>query len=82
MNTLNKITEVSDIFNKVPDRYEKKVLEQIAIAGCLDINKFLGSKEKTKEAINYITKRVNVSRPDYDRGWKGEYSEEKGFIFR
>ena len=82
VNTLNKITEVSDIFNKVPDRYEKKVLEQIAIAGCLDINKFLGSKEKTKEAINYITKRVNVSRPDYDRGWKGEYSEEKGFIFR
>ena len=82
VDTLNKISEVIEIYNKVPDRYDKKVLEQIAIAGCLDINKFIESKEKTKEAINYISKRVNVSRPDYDRGWKGEYSKEKGFIFR
>ena len=82
VDILNKISEVIEIYNKVPDRYDKKVLEQIAIAGCLDINKFIESKEKTKEAINYISKRVNVSRPDYDRGWKGEYSKEKGFIFR
>ena len=43
---------------------------------------FLGSKEKTKDAINYISKRINISRPDYDRGWKGEYSIDKGFVFR
>ena len=82
VNTLNKITEVMEIYNKVPDRYDKKVLEQIAISGCLDVNKFLGSKEKTKDAINYISKRINISRPDYDRGWKGEYSIDKGFVFR
>ncbi len=82
LNTLNKITEVIEIYNKVPDRYDKKVLEQIAISGCLDVNKFLGSKEKTKDAINYISKRINISRPDYDRGWKGEYSNDEGFAFR
>ena len=82
LNTLNKISEVIEIYSKVPDRYDKKVLEQIAISGCLDVNKFLGSKEKTKEAINYISKRINISRPDYDRGWKGEYSNDKGFVFR
>ena len=82
VNTLNKITEVIEIYSKVPDRYDKKVLEQIAISGCLDVNKFLGSKEKTKDAINYISKRINISRPDYDRGWKGEYSIDKGFVFR
>ena len=43
---------------------------------------FLDSKEKTKDAINYISKRINISRPDYDRGWKGEYSIDKGFVFR
>ncbi len=80
--TLNKITEVMEIYSKVPDRYDKKVLEQIAISGCLDVNKFLDSKEKTKDAINYISKRINISRPDYDRGWKGEYSIDKGFVFR
>ena len=77
VKTLNKITEVIEIYSKVPDRYDKKVLEQIAISGCLDVNKFLGSKEKTKDAINYISKRINISRPDYDRGWKGEYSIDK-----
>ena len=82
VNTLNKITEVIEIYSKVPDRYDKKVLEQIAISGCLDVNKFLDSKEKTKDAINYISKRINISRPDYDRGWKGEYSIDKGFVFR
>ena len=82
VNTLNKITEVIEIYSKVPDRYDKKVLEQIAISGCLDVNKFLGSKDKTKDAINYISKRINISRPDYDRGWKGEYSIDKGFVFR
>ena len=81
LNTLNKIKEVIEIYSKVPDRYDKKVLEQIAISGCLDVNKFLGSKEKTKDAINYISKRINISRPDYDRGWKGEYSIDKGFVF-
>ncbi len=82
VNTLNKITEVIEIYSKVPDRYDRKVLEQIAISGCLDVNKFLGSKEKTKDAINYIAKRINISRPDYDRGWKGEYLIDKGFVFR
>ncbi len=82
LNTLNKIAEVMEIYSKVPDRYDKKVLEQIAISGCLDVNKFLDSKEKTKDAINYISKRINISRPDYDRGWKGEYSIDNGFIFR
>ncbi len=81
VNTLTKILEVIDIYKKVPQRYDKKVLEQIAISGCLDVNKFLGSKEKTKEAVNYISKRINISRPDYDRGWEGEYSIDEGFIF-
>jgi DNA gyrase subunit B len=82
VNILTKISEVIDIYNRVPDRYDKKVLEQIAISGCLDVNKFLGSKEKTKDAINYISKRINISRPDYDRGWKGEYIIDEGFVFR
>ncbi len=82
VNTLNKISEIIEIYNKVPNRYDKKVLEQIAISGCLDVNKFLGSNEKTKEAINYISNRINISRPDYDRGWQGEYLKDKGFIFR
>ncbi len=82
VSTLIKISEIIEIYNKVPDRYDKKVLEQIAISGCLEVNKFSESKEKTKEAINYISNRINISRPDYDRGWQGEYSKDKGFTFR
>ena len=82
IQSLNRITEIIEIFKKVPDRYDKRVLEQIAIAGCLDTKKFSESKAKTKEAINYISKRINISRPDYDRGWKGEYAERNGFTFK
>ena len=49
VNILNKISEVIEIYNKVPDRYDKKVLEQIAISGCLDVNKFL-VKRKNKRS--------------------------------
>ena len=81
LSILNKISKVIEIYEKIPERYNKKVLEQIAIAGCLDTNKFSESSAKTKEAIDYISKRVNISRPEYDRGWKGKYSKEQGFIF-
>ncbi len=78
---LIKITEISEIFKKIPDKYDKKVLEQIAIAGCLDTKKFSDSVDKTKEVITYITKRINISRPDYDRGWKGNYTISNGYLF-
>ena len=81
-NMLVKVGEIIDLFNKIPDRYDQKVLEQIAIAGCLNTEKFLDSKEKSKEASNYVAQRINISRPDFDRGWKGEYSKENGFVFR
>ena len=68
-NMLVKVGEIIDLFNKIPDRYDPKVLEQIAIAGCLDTEKFLDSKEKSKEASNYVAQRINISRPDFDRGW-------------
>ena len=77
---LLKISEIVDIFNKVPVRYDKKVLEQIAISGCLDTNKFSENQNNIKEAVNYISQRINISRPDYDRGWKGNFIEG-GFKF-
>ncbi len=81
IDTLKVISEIIDIFKKMPDRYDKQVLEQIAIAGCLDTKKFSDS-EKEKELINNIlSDRVNRSRPDFDRGWECEYSAKEGFIF-
>ena len=77
---LLKISEIVDIFNKIPVRYDKKVLEQIAISGCLDTNKFSDNQNNIKEAVNYISQRINISRPDYDRGWKGSFIEG-GFKF-
>ena len=79
---LFKIVEIDEIIKKLPDRYDKKVIEQIAIAGCLDTKKFSQSKEKSIEVIKYITDRINISRPDYDRGWSGNYSTNDGFTFR
>ncbi len=81
IKVLMKIIDIKEIFKKIPDRYDKKVLEQIAIAGCLDKKSFADEEVKINQMIKYITQQVNISRPDYDRGWYGEYSKEKGFTF-
>ena len=79
---LLKIVEVKNLLSKIPERYDKKVLEQIAIAGCLDVKKFNDKSEKTTQAAHYIAERINISAPDFDRGWEGSYDKEKGFVFR
>ena len=72
---LLKIVEVKSLLSKIPERYDKKVLEQIAIAGCLDVKKFNDKSEKTTQAAHYIAERINISAPDFDRGWEGSYDK-------
>jgi DNA gyrase subunit B len=78
---LIKIVKVNNLLDKIPDRYDKKILEQIAIAGCLDVKKFDNKDKQTKEVAEYIAERINISAPDFDRGWQGTYGKEKGFTF-
>ena len=77
---LIRISELIQLFRKIPDRYDQGVLEQIAIAGCLNMEKFT-KKSEIEEIINYLVQRINMSRHDYDRGWLGSYNKNNGFQF-
>ncbi len=77
---LSKISDLKDLLGKIPDRYDQSVLEQIAIAGCLSMEKFSKSEE-ISEIIKYLVQRINLSRDDYDRGWVGKYDKDRGFQF-
>ena len=80
---LIKIVEAQDLLKKVPERYNKKAIEEIAICGCLDAKKINNMSDKVIEQIcDLIGNRFNRRFPDFDRGWECNYKREEGFIFQ
>ena len=78
---LKKISTAQNLLGKIPDRYNKKFIEQIAIAGCLDVSKFKDNSTASSQAAKYISKRIDIITPDFERGWEGEFDYKTGFTF-
>ena len=78
---LKSISEGEELLQKIPDRYNKKFIEQIAIAGCLDVLKFKDDKKASDQAVKYIAQRIDLITPDYERGWEGNFDYKSGFTF-
>ena len=78
---LKSISEGEELLQKIPDRYNKKFIEQIAIAGCLDVSKFKDDKKASDSAVKYIAQRIDLITPDYERGWEGYFDYQLGFTF-
>ena len=53
-----------------------KILEQSAISGILNPEAFQ-SKLKIRESLDYLTKRLNFSENDYEKGWSVNCDELK-----
>ena len=82
-NELLKIAEAQNLLKKIPERYNKKAIEEIAICGCLDIKKIHDMSPKiVKQICDLIGNRFNRRFQDYDRGWKCSYEKEEGFVFK
>jgi DNA gyrase subunit B len=60
-------------------RYDRRIVEQIAIAGALS-EKILSDKKSAKEAAAYVAKRLDVLSDETERGWEGT-SDDAGFQF-
>ena len=80
-NELRNISTAESILTRIPDRYDKKFLEQIAIAGCLDVSKFKDNDKASVEASKYLSQRVDMITPDYERGWETKFEYDQGFTF-
>jgi DNA gyrase subunit B len=61
-------------------RYNRKVVEQAAIAGVLTSNIF-GDAGMAADAAKYIARRLDALSEETERGWQGEFSEGEGFQF-
>jgi DNA gyrase subunit B len=79
---LRKLVEdariVRNLLAVLHSRYNRKVIEQAAIAGVLT-PKVTDDPKSAKAAADYIAKRLDALADETERGWKGEFTE--GFYF-
>src|SRR6476660_6061945 len=61
-------------------RYNRKVVEQAAIAGVLS-PKITSDVETANAAAGYIARRLDALADEVERGWTGHFSEGEGFFF-
>jgi DNA gyrase subunit B len=61
-------------------RYNRKVVEQAAIAGVLS-PKITGDIATANAAAGYIARRLDALADEVERGWTGRFTEGEGFSF-
>jgi DNA gyrase subunit B len=71
---------IRNVLSGLHSRYNRKVVEQAAIAGVLTSNIF-GDAGKATDAAKYIARRLDALSEETERGWQGEFSEGEGFQF-
>jgi DNA gyrase subunit B len=80
---LHKLVEdsrtIRGLLGGLHSRYNRKVIEQAAIAGVLR-PEVTGSPEAAAAAANYIAKRMDALADETERGWAGTFDDE-GFHF-
>jgi DNA gyrase subunit B len=71
---------IRGILNNLHSRYNRKVVEQAAIAGVLS-PKITGDFATANAAADYIAKRLDALADEVERGWTGRFTEGEGFSF-
>jgi DNA gyrase subunit B len=80
---LRKLVEdaraIRNILHGLHSRYNRKVIEQAAIAGVLN-PEVTQNEETARAAAAYIAKRLDALEDETERGWQGRFDED-GFHF-
>jgi DNA gyrase subunit B len=71
--------QVRNILNGLHSRYNRKAVEQAAIAGVLQEGIFR-DPDKGQAAADYIARRLDALSDETERGWVGRFSEGEGFV--
>jgi DNA gyrase subunit B len=61
-------------------RYDRSVVEQMAIAGALN-REILSQPEQAEEAAAYVARRLDKLAEEGETGWTGHFSPDTGFRF-
>jgi DNA gyrase subunit B len=82
-NDLRKLVEearsIRNLLGGLHSRYNRKVIEQAAIAGVLR-SQVTSDSESATQAAAYIARRLDALADETERGWTGEFNEH-GFTF-
>jgi DNA gyrase subunit B len=83
-NDLRKLVEearsIRNLLGGLHSRYNRKVIEQAAIAGVLS-PKITGDVATANAAADYIARRLDALAEEVERGWTGRFTEGEGFFF-
>jgi DNA gyrase subunit B len=71
---------IRNVLNGLHSRYNRKVVEQAAIAGVLR-QAIFGDLPKAIAAAEYIALRLDALTEETERGWQGSFVEGDGFKF-
>jgi len=71
---------IRNVLNGLHSRYNRRVVEQAAIAGVLTPSVH-GDAPKALAAAQYIARRLDAMSEETERGWEGSFSEGEGFRF-
>jgi len=71
---------IRNILSGLHTRYNRKVVEQAAIAGVMR-QAIFGDAPKAMAAAEYIAKRLDALSEETERGWQGSFMEGDGFTF-
>jgi DNA gyrase subunit B len=68
------------VLRNLHSRYDRKVVEQAAIAGVLR-PEITRDPETAAAAADYIARRLDALADEVERGWVGRFVEGEGFLF-
>src|SRR5579872_5728389 len=71
---------IRSVLNGLHSRYNRKVVEQAAIAGVLRPEIFR-DPANAAAAAEYIARRLDILADEVERGWVGRFAEGEGFTF-
>jgi DNA gyrase subunit B len=71
---------IRNVLRNLHSRYNRKVVEQAAIASVLS-PKIFGDVATANAAAEYIAKRLDALSEEVERGWAGRFTEGEGFLF-
>jgi DNA gyrase subunit B len=77
---VDEARSIRNVLSGLHSRYNRKVVEQAAIAGVLRPEIF-GDLPKAVAAAEYIARRLDALSEEIERGWQGTFSEGDGFQF-
>ena len=70
-----------NVLGGIHSRYNRTVVEQVAIAGALN-PKILAETDKAEAAAAYVARRLDALSDETERGWSGTFSPGTGFRFQ